>query len=54
MWLHSPERDDHYDSSVSCDAGLEGYLRRFKLEDVPARGSIDDLRERGVLVSFTT
>lgn len=54
VWLHSPERDDHYDSSVSRDAGLDGYLRPYELEDVPRRGSIDDLRKRGVLVSFTT
>jgi hypothetical protein len=54
VWIHSPERDDHYDSSVSRDAGLDGILRQYKLENVPPRGSIDDLRERGVLVSFTT
>lgn len=54
VWLQSPKRDDHYDSSVSRDAGLDGILRRYKLDDVPRRGSIDDLRERGVLVSFTT
>lgn len=54
IWLHSPERNDHYDSSVSCDVDLDGLLRPYELEDVPPRGSIDDLRERGVLVSFTT
>lgn len=54
VWLHSPERDDHYDSSVSRDAGLDGILRHYELDNVPPRGSIDDLRKRGVLVSFTT
>lgn len=54
VWLHSPQRDDHHDSSLSRDAGLDGILRHYELDNVPPRGSIDDLRERGVLVSFTT
>ena len=54
VWTAHPYRDDHRISSLSADTGLDIELDPYNLNpDMPKRGSIASLRERGVLTAFS-
>ena len=47
------DEKEHFES-LSTDAGLDGFLRKYNLDGIPERGTIESLRERGALDHFST